>query len=200
MRRILRHIVLCVCAMAQWSVCAAQGAPPIVDSIQFDDTSAGMGVAKERYLARGILLGCTPGHWICAVQRGGSAGDYGRSLAVSPGGEDLYISVEFVVPGTHIPGAVQATDITALDAGRIGYAYEYFDVHGGPANSGSNHGDYRIGEGWYYTNGPVAHRFVLHVGNGQQVFLDNVGFSRIANGGPLAVESVTWSAVRQFYR
>lgn len=179
---------------------AAWAAPPIVDTIDFEDVSAGMGIAKNRYLSRGILLGCTPGHWLCAVERDGSAGYFGRSLAVLPAGDGLYISVEFVVPGTRIPGAVQATDIQALDANRVGYAYEYFDVHGLPANSGSNYGDYRMGEGWYYSYGPVAHRFVFHVGTGQQVFLDNVGFSIIANGGPLGVQPVTWSVVRQLYR
>jgi hypothetical protein len=180
-------------------VCASQP-PPIASQVDFDETDAGMGIAKDRYRDQGIILGCTPNHWLYTVERDGESGHFRRSLTVSPGGNDLYISIEFVVPGTNIPGAVQATDIYALDASQVGYAYEYFDVHGLPANSGSNSGDYRMGEGWYYSNGPVAHRFVFHVGDGLHVFLDEIRFSQVAGSGPLDVQPTTWSALRLLYR
>jgi hypothetical protein len=176
-------------------------APAIVGVVDFEDTPSGVltGIAKDRYRHLGVVLGCSPGHWLHTVERDGPHGYFGRSLAVSPGGTDLYISVEFVVPGTMQPGAVQATDIQSLDAARRGYEYAYFDIHGRPANSGGNWGDYRMGEGWYYSNGPVAHRFVFHVGTGAGICLDNIRFSAIA-GGSVAVESTSWSAVRALYR
>jgi hypothetical protein len=159
-----------------------------------------MAVDSHHYRSQGIVLGCTPGHYLYAVERDGPAGAHGRSLAISTGGsEPLWISVTFLVPGTRWPGAVQCTDFQALDAQGRGYAWAYFDVRGGAANSGSNVRDYRIGEGWYYTGGPVAHRFVYTIGDGAGRYLDDIRFSAIA-GGPLPVAGATWTCVKAFYR
>lgn len=180
-------------------VCASQP-PPITSQVDFDETTVGVGIAKDLYRDQGIILGCSPDHWLYTIERDGPFGPFGRSLAVSPGGNDLYMSIEFVVPGTNIPGVVQATDIYALDASQVGYAYEYLDIHGAATFLGTNRRDYRMGEGWYYSNGPVAHRFVFHVGDGQHVFLDVIRFSQVAGSGPLGVQPTTWSALRLLYR
>lgn len=174
----------------------AQPPPPLVGYVSFDDAPAGTGIAKDRYRSQGIYLDCSPGHWLMLVETAGS----GRSLAISPGGSGLYIGVQFVVPGSNVPGAVQRTDFFAVDSGSGGYRYDYFDMYGNSANWGTNHGNYHIGDGWYYTDGPVAHRFVLQVGDGRQVFLGEVRFSAIAGNNSLATVASTWSAVRLLYR
>jgi len=192
-------IVIALGLLAIWIAPAPAEPPPMVGQVDFEDTPTGVEthIAEDWYRSQGLLLGCTPGHWLHTVERRDKF--YGRSLAVSPGGENLFISVEFVVPGTSRPGAVQATDILALDAARRGYDYEYFDIYGSPANSGHNQGDYRMGEGWSYTDGPVAHRFVFHLGTGEGIYLDNIRFSVIA-AATTGVEPATWGAVRALYR
>jgi hypothetical protein len=160
------------------SICVSsfgQELPPLVGCVDFNDTSVGMIIDSNRYISQGILLHCSEGQYLYTVERDGPQGTYGRCLTVSGGG---YIDVVFVVPGTDIQGIVQRTDIQVLDSDRHGYNYYYYDKYDCYANYGSNYGDYNIGDGWFYTDGPVAHTFKLEM-NSNDIYLDNIKYSKI---------------------
>lgn len=178
---------------ALWAGTAVgQPAPPLVDTVTFEDLTPGQGIAKDRYLSRGIRLSCSPGHWLVAVEP--------RAIAVTPPGADLWIAIEFVVPGSGYPGTLQRSEVGVLDPRRAGYGFFYYDIHGGGLSYGSNLGDYLVGGGWYFSDGTTAHRVKLTVGTGELVHIDSVAFSMIANGGPLSVRTWDWGAIRQLYR
>ena len=79
-------------------------APPLVGHVSFDDIPVGAGIAKNRYASQGVLLNCTPDHWLYSAASG--------TIRISPGGSGLWMSFEFIDAATGFPGTLQRTDLS----------------------------------------------------------------------------------------
>ena len=144
MRTILTVVLLVLSGLCTLPVFGQQ--PSLVNTVDFNDLPSGVQTVIEfdRYRSEGILLFCDPGQYLYAVERGGPGNPFGRSLAVSGNSS---VTIEFVIPGTNISGAVQRSEIQALDQFRLGYQYTYYDINGGGGGLSGNNRDYIMG-GW----------------------------------------------------
>ncbi len=185
-------------ALLTFTAAAALAQPDWVDWVDFEDTPPGEGfvIDPHRYLSQGVVLGCPPGHHLYTVERDGPGGFYGRSVAVSRDHDDpIPVTVQIYAPGTLYPSCVQRMTVQVLDAAGHLWEWAYTDYYGNPLVSGSNIGDADIGEGFWYSNGPIAHQFEVWLWPG--MYIDDIGFSELSE--PIANESMSWGEIKALY-